>query len=362
MRFFKGSPSQRLKTNVYLEVANYLVAFIMVMLIASILIVIQGSHPAEAFLAIIHGAVGGKAGISSSIRWSIPVIISSMAAVVAHRSGIRNLGLDGQIYFGALTGAIFGAFISLPRGIHVVVVLLLSGIAGALFALIPAVLKAYLKVNEMVVTLMLNYTAVLITEYITLKLMGFNAGTNPDMLATPEILETAKLKKLMPPYQATTGIFIAALIFVCLLLFYQYSKWGYEWKMLGRNPKFAEYSGIRVKRTYVIVFLVSAFIAGICGAVEIMGPHARFRSSFAQNLGWDGIMVALIAKNNPIATIIVAIIWGMVKAGSLSMERTTSVNRIIVTLVQALFVLFVTVDFGKLAQAIRSKMVKAGEH
>lgn len=127
--------------------------------------------------------------------------------------------------------------------------------------------------------------------------------------------------------------------------------------IIGKNIKFAKYGGIKTKISFLTIFLTSAFIAGICGSVEILGPHLRFRSYFSNNLGWDGIMVALIAKNNPVTTVIVAIIWGMIKAGSLSMERTTSVNRILVYLIQALFVLFVTVDFKSLLANI-----KAGRH
>ena len=337
---------------------NYLVSFIIVLIIASLLISIQGSDPKVAFAAIVKGAIGSRAAIASSIRWSIPVIISAMAAIVAHKSGINNLGLDGQIYFGALASGLVGAFIPLPSILHIPLAIFIGGISGAIFALIPALLKAYLKVNEMVITLMFNYIAILLTEFITLKLMGLSASSNPDMIATPEVLESAQLQKIMPPYQATTGIFIALFIFVVIYLFYRYSKEGYEWKMVGKNQKFSTYGGVKSRNTYIKVFLASAFIAGICGSVEILGPHLRFRSSFAQNLGWDGIMVALIGKNSPIATLVFSILWGMIKAGSLSMERTTSVNRIIVTLVQALFVLFITVDFKKIIKDIKTKIKK----
>lgn len=337
-------------------VYNYIFALISVIVIASILILIQGSDPLEAFSALIKGAIGNKSAIASSVRWSIPIIISSMAAVVAHRSGINNLGLDGQIYFGALASALVGAFIPMPSIIHVFVCILIGGLAGSLFALIPALLNVIFNINEMVVTLMFNYIAVLVTEYITLQVMGFGASTNPDQIATPEIQKTASLSKIMPPYQASTGIFIAIFIAFLVFLFYKYSVKGYEWKMLGNNKKFAHYGGVNYKLSYLIVFMTSAFLAGIVGTIEILGPHQRFRVNFAQNLGWDGIMVALIAKNNPVAAFIFSFIWGMIKAGSLAMERTTSVNRIIVTLVQAIFVLFVTVDFRQLYLKIKDSI------
>lgn len=339
-----------------MQIFGYILSLVMVLLIGSILILIQGSNPIEAYLAIINGALGSRAAIASSIRWSIPVIIAAMASVIATRSGIINLGLDGQIYLGAFTAALVGAFLPLPGIVHKLVAILLGGIAGLLFALIPALLKACWKINEMVTTLMLNYAAVLFTEFFTIKLMGFGADTNPDMIATPEILETAKLIKLLPPYQASSGIFIGVTIFLIVYILYKKTMVGYEWNMIGRNMKFAEYGGIKTIRNYIIVFLTSAFVAGICGAVEILGPHARFRSYFSNNLGWDGIMVALIGKGDPLSTLVVSIIWGMIKAGSLSMERTTSVNRILVTLIQALFVLFVTIDYKSLFKDLKLRM------
>lgn len=334
---------------------NYLVSTVLVLIIASILIMIQGSNPIEAFQAMINGAVGSKSAIASSIRWSTPVIISSMAAVVAQKSGINNLGIEGQIYFGALTSAMVGAYVQGPGFVVIPLAILAGAVAGLLYAVVPAILKVYWNIDEMISTLMLNYVAIQVTEYLTMMIMGLSTDTNPDMIATPEILEQAQLTRIMPPYQASTGIFIGLGLAAVIFFIYKYSRVGYEWKMIGRNSTFAKYGGIKHLKNYFIIFLTSGAIAGICGATEILGPHLRFRTNFSSNMGWDGIMVALVAKNNPAAAVVVAIIWGMIKAGSMSMERMTSVNRILVTLVQALFVLFITVDFRMVFKKIGKK-------
>ena len=334
---------------------NYLFSFVLVIFVGAVLILIQGSNPLEAFAAIATGAVGSLPALISSIRWSTPVLIATMAAIVAQKSGIINLGLEGQIYFAALSAGIVGAFLPLPRPLHIPLTILVGGMVGMIYTIIPALLKTYLKINEMITTLMLNYIALFMTEYLTMQLMGFNADTNPEQIATPEIAETARLHQIMKPYQATTGIIIALAIVVIVLLFYKYTRSGYEWEMLGRNPAFARYGGIREKKNYITVFLLSGFIAGICGAVEIMGTHYRFRNNFANNLGWDGIMVAMVARNNPKTALVVGVVWGMLKAGSLNMERMTSVNRILVTLIQALFVLFITVDVQSLIKKWKAK-------
>lgn len=323
---------------------NYVVSLCGVLLIGSILIIIQGESPLRAFQAILMGSVGSVSAISSSIRWSIPVIIAAMSAIVAQRSGITNLGLEGQIYFAAFASALVGAMLPMPRPLHITFTLLAGGLVGLLTALLPALLKIFLEIDEMVSTLMLNYIAIYVTEFLTMQLMGLNSSTNPNMIATPEILETARLSQLFKPYQASTGIFIALALVFLLNFLYKRTRAGYGWEQLGRNFRFARYGGISPRLNYMIVFLLSGFIAGLCGAVEISGAHYRFRNSFASNLGWDGIMVALIAKNRPKTALVVALLWGMLKAGSMNMERMTNVNRILVTLIQALFVLLVTVD------------------
>lgn len=325
--------------------SNYLISTILVLIIASALILIQGSNPIEAFYEMVNGALGSTSAIASSIRWSTPVIISSMAAVVAQKSGINNLGIEGQIYFGALTSAMVGAYVQGPGYVVIPLAILAGAVAGLLYAVVPALLKVYWSIDEMITTLMLNYVAIQVTEYLTMMIMGLSTDTNPDMIATPEILEHARLTRIMPPYQASAGIFIGLGIAVIIFILYKYTRLGYEWKMIGRNRIFAKYGGIKYLKHYFIIFLCSGAIAGICGAVEILGPHLRFRTNFSSNMGWDGIMVALVAKNNPAAAVVVSLVWGMIKAGSMSMERMTSVNRILVTLVQALFVLFITVDF-----------------
>ena len=338
------------------KIENYLLSFLLVILIASGLILIQGADPLEAFSEMISGAVGSKSAIASSIRWSTPVIFAAIASVIAQKSGINNLGIEGQLYFGALTAGIVAAYVRGPGIVVIILAVIMGAIAGLLYSVVPAVLKLYFKVDEMITTLMLNYAAIQFTEYLTMMIMGMDSNTNPDMIATPEIAQNTQLFKLMPPYQADVGFIIGIILALIVYFVYKYTRLGYEWKMIGRNQDFAKYGGIKNKLNYMLIFLTSGAVAGICGAMEILGPQQRFRTEFAGNIGWDGIMVALVAKNNPIAAVITSIIWGMIKAGSLSMERMTSVNIVLVTLVQSLFVLLITVDFRKLIQQFTARI------
>ena len=215
------------KHKLFVGAVNYLISIVLIILVASVLIVIQGSNPIVAFQEMILGAVGSRSAIASSIRWSTPVLISATAAVVAQKSGINNLGIEGQIYFGAFTAAVVGAYVPGPGWIVIPLAIIAGAIAGLLYAVLPAFLKLRYHIDEMITTLMLNYAAIQFTEYLTMMLMGMGSDTNPDLIATPEIPASAQLTRIMPPYQASTGFFIGLGLVILVFLLYRYTIVGY---------------------------------------------------------------------------------------------------------------------------------------
>ena len=334
------------------ELVKYVLSFVAVVLIGAVLIGVQGEKPTDAITAIFQGALGSKTAIGNSVRWSIPCIMSGMSAAVAFKSGVNNLGIEGQMYCGALCAAMVGYMMKLPAGLHAGICILAGALAGTLYALIPALMRMILKINEMVVTLMLNYIAVLATEFITIQLISLSAVANPLSVETPVIADGALLPILIQGTKANAGIFIALLTVLAIAWVYKYTIKGYELKQVGENPNFSKVGGINVRKTFATVFLLSGFIGGMCGAVEVTGAYKKFSAGFAGTLGWDGIMISRIGKNKPFAVLIVSLLWGILKAGSLQMERVTDVNRLTVTLIQAIFVLFITVDYAKVFELV----------
>ncbi|MGC4026746.1 MAG: ABC transporter permease [Mesorhizobium sp.] len=324
---------------------RYAVAVLLVLAIGSLILALDGKNPVEVFAKIIERSAVGEANIGRSLRWAAPVIIAGLAGLVAWRSGALNLGIDGQIYLGAFVGAVAGYAIEAPAGLHIPIAILCGAAAGAAWTLLPALLKLFVNVNEMVTTLMMNYIAVYLTTYLTIMLIGQDASnTNPDYLSTQKILDTAKLARLLPPSQVSTSLFMALGLSVLIFLVLRFSTSGYEMNMTGRNERNARYAGISTKTLMLGTFLASGAIAGVAGATEILGVHYKFQPNFATGLGWDGIMVMLIAKMNPLAVVLVGLLWGMLKNGAFAIERELGVNRMMVIVLQALFVLFVTTD------------------
>jgi len=333
---------------------KYIFALIAVFIIGSILIFLQGEGPFNAFSLILKGAFGSILNFGSTLRYTLPCILIATSAAIAFKSGVFNLGLEGQLYFGALVAAVVGYSYELPSVIHITICLLAAGLAGMLYALIPALLKLLLNVSELITTLMFNFIALLLTEYITMwwiydgvSSLGSNA------IATPTVFSTARLPLVIKGTSASYGIFIALFIALLVYLFYKYTIKGYELKQVGENIKFAKVGGINTKMSFISIFLISGFIAGLCGGIEVSGSFGRFTANFASNMGWDGIMVAYIANNNPISIVIVSFLWGALKSGALNMERLTELNKLTVNILQMLFVLFVSVDYRVLLDKVK---------
>lgn len=336
------------KTQAISETLKYIIAMTAVMALGAVLIGFQGGDPKETILAIFEGAFGGTKMIGNTLRWITPCLLTGMAATIAFKAGIWNLGIGGQLYFGAFAATLAGIYLDLPPVIFPVVCILIGGIFGLIFALIPALLKLYLSINEMISTLMLNYIGALVTEFMTKVVKGISAANNSKAMATPPVNEAAELTKLIDKTNANTGIFIAIFLIAAVFLIYRYTVVGYEMKQVGANQRFAKVGGIRTTQMYLNIFLFSGFIAGLAGAVEVLGVYGKFTPDFAANIGWDGIMIATIAHSNPVGVGLVGALWGSLKAGALHMERVTTTNRLTVELMQAMFVLCVTVDYRKL--------------
>jgi simple sugar transport system permease protein len=346
--------------------ARYLAALICVIVVGVVLIAAQGADVTKAFATILKGAFGSKTGFGSTLRYVMPCMMLGIAAAVAFKTGVYNMGIEGQMYFGSLVAALVGYQISLPAGIHALVCILAGGIAGVLWGLIPALAKMIFNVSEMIVTMMMNYVALLLTEYIVqwVILGGMNvAGTV--VLETKSVLSTARLPVLIKGTTASTGLFIAFAITIAVYILFKYTFLGYELKQVGENIKFSRVGGINVSRIFLLIFIISSFISGVVGSVEIIGPYKRFAARYASNLPWEGIMIAFISKHKPLAIIVVSCIWGALRAGALSLERTMAINKMTIYILQMLFVLFVSVDFDiigrKLSGLITVLKKQAGE-
>lgn len=330
-----------LNENVWRAIAVQVVAVLLAVLIGAILLIISGANPLQAYGALLKGSFGTATALGRTLEKATPLIFSGLAVAFAFKAGMFNIGAQGQLLFGAITAAFIGFSIhGLPAFIHMPLALIGGAVAGGLYGVIPGALKAYRAAHEVITTIMLNYIAINITDYLA---DGPWKDTTPGNIVarTPVIEASASIGKLGP---VPIGFIIAILVaFIVWWLLWKTTV-GFEIRMVGLNPDAARYAGIKVARTLILTMVISAILAGVGGAIETQGVVGRFQPGFNTGLGFDGITVAMLGKTHPFGTIPAAMLVGAMKAGSSEMQFTSGVAKEITDVIQALILFFVAAD------------------
>ena len=336
---------------------RYGFAVIMSLLVGCLLFIQQKENPFYAISVIFQGGLANKINIGTSIRWATPCMFAGAAVIIAFKSGVRNMGIEGQIYMGALAAGLVGANLSLPRLPHIILCLLAAGIAGTCYALLPALLRLYFNVDELVVTIMMNFIARYLTYYYVywILMKGTLSASGSAAIKTENIQKSAQLSTLVQGSTASTAFIYAILLLILLYMIYKYTIIGYEAVQLGQNMEFSRAGGVDVIKRFLQIFLLSGFVAGLCGGMEVCGSYHYFLANFSNNIGWEAIMVANAAGYNPITLGIISCIWGVMKTGSLHLERMTSLSRYTVNIIQMLFIIFVAVNYIRLYKSFLQK-------
>ncbi len=311
---------------------------ILALLIGAIIIWISGSNPFEAYAALFTGALGSPEAIGRTLEKATPLIFGGLAVAFAFKAGLFNIGGQGQLLMGAIVAAYIGfAVDGLPFIIHMPLALLGGSLAGAAYAAIAGALKAYTGAHEVITTIMLNYIAINITDY-----LSNGPWKDEGIIArTPKILETAAIPKwgALP-----AGFLIAVLMaFVTWYLLYR-TTWGYAIRTTGLNANAALYAGIQVSQIIILTMAFSGFLAGMGGAIETLGIVGRYQPGFNVGLGFDGITIALLAKTNPLGTIPAALLIGAMDAGASQMQFDAGVRFQIIDIIEGLILFFVSAD------------------
>ena len=336
---------------------RYGFAIIMSLLVGCLLFIQQKENPFYAISVIFQGGLANKINIGTSIRWATPCMFAGAAVIIAFKSGVRNMGIEGQIYMGALAAGLVGANLSLPSLPHIMLCLLAAGIAGTCYALLPALLRLYFNVDELVVTIMMNFIARYLTYYYVywILMKGTLSAGGSAAVKTENIQKSAQLSTLVQGSTASTAFIYALLLLILLYMIYKYTIIGYEAVQLGQNMEFSRAGGVDVIKRFLQIFLLSGFVAGLCGGMEVCGSYHYFLANFSNNIGWEAIMVANAAGYNPITLGIISCIWGVMKTGSLHLERMTSLSRYTVNIIQMLFIIFVAVEYIRLYKSFLQK-------
>lgn len=311
------------------------------LLVGAVVMLMAGYNPLTAYSSLFLGVVQSPFDIGETIRTMTPLIFTGLAVAFAFRTGLFNIGVEGQFIIGQLAAVTVGLQLQLPIVLHAIVAIIVGMVCGGLWAFIPGLLKAKLGVHEVITTIMLNFVALYTANVVIRTVLTEGADSTPSIAKTAT-LQVSFLSALFENARIHLGILIA-LVFA--LLFY-YVLWrttlGYELRAVGYNGDAAEYAGINVSRNIVLTMMMSGAFAGLGGAVEILGTakYMAIQGSFT-NIGFDGIAVALLGANTPIGVILSSILFGSLTYGGQNMQFSEGIPFEIIRVVIASIILFV---------------------
>lgn len=317
-----------------------LVAIIFALLVGAVIIGAVGNNVIQAYTALWKGAFGSIRTFSQTLLAMTPLMFTAMAFAMANRSGMFNLGGEGQFYIGAILGAWAGfAIKGLPMFLHIPVVILAGALGGMLVGLVPAILKVKRSVNEVIVCIMMNYVGSCIASYLVNPSGPLHQGSA--LPATPMLQPSARLPELIPGTRLTGGFILAGFCAILFFVFLWKTRTGYKIRAVGYNALAAECGGIQSARYTVLAMMLAGALAGIGGAVEISGVHGRFYSNFSPGYGFEGVAVSMLGGNHPFGIVLSALLFGALKSGAMAMQIQAGTNAELVKVLQALVIFFI---------------------
>lgn len=326
-----------------------LLAVLTAMIVGGLIIAFAGGDPFMAYIGLFEGAFGTPKALSETAVWASPYIFAGLAVALAFKGGMFNIGAEGQLAFGAVMAALIGyalpgwLHIDLPAFIHIPLVLGFGALAGALWAAIPGALKAYTGGHEVINTIMMNYIALNMTSFL---LNGPMRDPNPlNVVArTPLIAESARISPLFEGFRVHWGFVLALLVAGLVWWLLWKTTLGFEIRTVGANPDAAKYAGINVKRTIVLTMSLSGLLAGMAGVTEVTGLNYRHELGFSIGYGFDAIAIALLGKTHPLGVVLAALLFAAMRNGATRMQFLTQIPVDIISVIQALILLFVAAD------------------
>ncbi|MBL8057514.1 MAG: ABC transporter permease [Anaerolineales bacterium] len=312
--------------------------------VGAIVLIAMGVNPLTAYTTLVVGALGNFSGLTQSVVKATPLLLVGLGIVIAFRASVINIGAEGQIMVGALASTWFAlAFRDWPGLLLIPATLGVSFVAGAAWGFIPGILKARLRVNEILSTVMLNAIAQQLMNYLLRHVLidpaEVAAGT---FIAQSERLPAvAWLPRLIPQTQMHAGALLAVILAVAVYIFLWRTTIGYRIRAVGLNPDASRYAGIPVPSYQALALTLAGGFAGLAGAVEILGVHHRLLEGISGGYGFTGIVAALFGKLHPLGLIPASFLFGGLLVGADKMQRAVQVPSALIDALLGVVVLFV---------------------
>ena len=347
---------RRLDTRPIHELYATVAALGLTAMVIGLLVIMVGVSPLDAFSSLYEGAFGSREAALETLVQGTPLILTGLAAAVAFRAGVWNIGGEGQFFAGAIgTWWAYELLTDLPAPLLIVAMFVGAAMAGALWASAASVLLVRYGTNEILTTVMLNFVVLYILSWL---LSGPWQSPKTPYFQTERMDEKTYLPRFLDDSRLHWGLAVALLAAVVVYLLTRSTSLGFELRAVGVNKRAAAYKGISVGRTIITVMAISGALAGIAGAVELLGLHHRLQLDIAEGLGFTGIIIALVARLHPAGVVVVAIAFGGLINGATNMQVGTGIPSALVQVIEGVALVFVLLA----AVACRYRLRRPARH
>lgn len=338
---------------------SLLLSVVLAFVIGAVILAIAGFSPGKAYLAMLNGAFSSARHIGDLLEYAMVLCLCGLACVLGARVGIFNVGGEGQLLLGAIVACQAGVWLDgLTPWLVLPLAALAAMAAGGLYALIPGVLKVKVKVNEVITTIMLNTVAASFCQYLA---KGPWKNANKNMVAATEQLNARYwFGGLIGGSNLSTAILAAAVLALVIWYVMQKTSRGYEMKLTGQNERFARFIGIRTDRLVLVCMLLSGALCGLVGMFRVYGAEHLFRDSISRDYYFEGLMVAMIARYQPLAVVFLSLFFAALKIGAQGMELAAGVPNQIYLIIQTVVIFLMAAESG-LFGALQNRVRKGKE-
>ena len=324
---------------------------------AFLIIALCSAEPILSIRTFVIGPFSQGRYIGNIIELVIPLIFSGLAMSVLFKAALFNLGAEGVFYISGALISTVAIFIPMPVGLHQTVIILMGSVVGIVVMLIPGYLKAKYNASELVTSLMLNNILFGLGTYLLSRfLRDPTVGAQVSYRFEP----TALLPRIIPGTRIHLGLVIALVCIVLVYFFIYKTKWGYEIRITGANKKFAGYSGINTFKVIVLAHVVAGILAGMGGAVQVIGIHRRFEWVSLPGYGFDGAMIAMLANNDPLGVLGAAMFVAYLRIGADMVARLSDVPTEMISILQCIILLLVSAE--RFLHRYKRKWIEKGVH
>lgn len=349
---------KRESVSLKLRILVPIISIIAGLVIGAIAILFAKVNPFVAYKSIIIGAFGSKYNLTETLVFATPLILLSIGLILAYKMYFWNIGAYGQFILGAIFASYFAIFgpTNLPRFLMLGIMTLAGLAGGAIWALIPAVLKAYWDVNEVISTLLLNYIALNILKYFMYG--PWRDPTGHGFPLSKVFALNAQLPRIIPNSRTNLGLVFGIITAFLIWFIMKKTKFGYEISIIGGNPIAARYAGIKVARAIIIGMLISGALAGLAGMVQVSGIIHLLQIDINPYYGYTAIIVAWLSYLNPIAAIFVSILFGALIGGGYQIQMAMRVPFGIISVIES--AIFFVLIGSEILMRYRISLVKRG--